>query len=52
MAPRLERDPQVGALLASRKGELGLGLPVDAGRSLSRNLTLSIGFGRGRWIGM
>ena len=52
MAQSLERDPQVESILAARKQALGI--DVDMGRSLTRELAMSIGFdmGRGRGIGM
>ncbi|MEO1922047.1 MAG: Ti-type conjugative transfer relaxase TraA [Sphingomonadaceae bacterium] len=51
MAKSLERDPQLESLLAGRKQQLGIN--IDMGRSLGRELATSIGFdwGRGRGIG-
>ena len=52
MAKSLERDPQLESILAARKQALGI--DADMGRSLTRQLAMSIGFdmGRGRGIGM
>ncbi len=50
MAKSLERDPQMESLLRARKIELGIG--IDMGRSISRDLMTSIGFDRGRGLGI
>ncbi len=52
MAKSLERDPQLESLLANRKRELGIG--IESGRSLGRELafTHGIDLGRGRGIGL
>ena len=52
MAKSLERDPQMESLLANRKRELGIAL--DSGRNLGRELafTHGIDFGRGRSLGL
>lgn len=52
MAKSLERDPQLESLLAARKQQLGIG--VEIGRGLGRDLATSIGFdmGRGRGLGV
>jgi transcriptional regulator len=52
MAKSLERDPQIESLLANRKRELGIG--IDSGRSLGRELafTHGIDLGRGRGLGL
>jgi Ti-type conjugative transfer relaxase TraA len=51
MAKSLERDPQLVSILEGRKRELGIG--IDSGRSLGRELAFSHGIdlGRGRGIG-
>ena len=52
MAKSLERDPQMESILAGRKRDLGIG--IDSGRSLGRELAFSHGLdlGRGRSIGL
>ena len=52
MAKSLERDPQLESILESRKRDLGIG--IDSGRSLGRELAFSHGIdlGRGRGIGL
>ena len=52
MAKSLERDPQLESILEGRKRDLGIG--IDAGRSLGRELAFSHGIdlGRGRGIGI
>jgi Ti-type conjugative transfer relaxase TraA len=52
MAKSLERDPQLESILAGRKRDLGIG--IDSGRSLGRELAFSHGIdlGRGRGIGL
>lgn len=50
MAKSLERDAQVESLLDSRKQELGI--DVDMGRSLARDLADSVPFDHGRDLGM
>jgi hypothetical protein len=52
MAKSLERDPQLESILANRKRELGIG--IESGRSLGRELAFSHGIdlGRGRGIGL
>ena len=51
MAKSLERDPQLESILEGRKRDLGIG--IDSGRSLGRELAFSHGIdlGRGRGIG-
>jgi len=52
MAKSLERDPQLESILEGRKRDLGIG--IDSGRSLGRELAFSHGLdlGRGRGIGL
>ena len=52
MAKSLERDPQLESILEGRKRDLGIG--IDSGRSLGRELAFSHGIdlGRGRGIGL
>ena len=52
MAKSLERDPQLESILAGRKAQLGIVL--ETGRSLARDLALSHGLdlGRGRGLGI
>ncbi len=52
MAKSLERDPQLESILEGRKRDLGIG--IDSGRSLGRELAFSHGIdlGRGRGIGI
>ncbi|MFC3061653.1 Ti-type conjugative transfer relaxase TraA [Paenirhodobacter populi] len=50
MAMSLERDAQMDSLLQSRKRELGIS--IDTGHSLGRDLAISHGLGRGRGIGL
>ena len=52
MAKSLERDPQLESILEGRKRDLGIG--IDTGRSLGRELAFSHGIdlGRGRSIGL
>jgi len=52
MAKSLERDPQLESVLEGRKRDLGIG--IDSGRSLGRELAFSHGIdlGRGRGIGL
>ncbi len=50
MAKSLERDPQLESILANRKRELGI--TISSGRSLSGDLTLAFGLGRGRSRGI
>ncbi len=52
MAKSLERDPQLESILEGRKRDLGIG--IDSGRSLGRELAFSHGIdlGRGRRIGL
>jgi len=52
MAKSLERDPQLESILEGRKRDLGIG--IDTGRSLGRELAFSHGIdlGRGRGIGL
>lgn len=50
MAKSLERDAQVESLLLGRKQELGI--DVDMGRSLARDLADSVPFDHGRDLGM
>jgi hypothetical protein len=52
MAKSLERDPQMESLLANRRRELGIG--IESGRSLGRELafTHGIDLGRGRGLGL
>jgi len=50
MAKSLERDPQLESILANRKRELGI--TISSGRSLSGDLALAYGLGRGRSRGI
>jgi Ti-type conjugative transfer relaxase TraA len=52
MAKSLERDPQLESILEGRKRDLGIG--IDSGRSLGRELAFSHGIdlSRGRGIGL
>ncbi|ODU30006.1 Ti-type conjugative transfer relaxase TraA [Sphingopyxis sp. SCN 67-31] len=50
MAKSLERDAQVESLLSGRRQELGI--DVDMGRSLARDLADSVPFDHGRDLGM
>lgn len=50
MAKSLERDPQMESILEGRKRELGIGM--ESGRNLSRDLANSLGLGRGRDVGL
>jgi hypothetical protein len=50
MAKSLERDPQLESILANRKRELGI--TISSGSSLSGDLTLAYGLGRGRSRGI
>ncbi len=52
MAKSLERDPQLESILAGRKKDLGIG--IETGRSLGRELAFvhGIDLGRGRGIGL
>ena len=50
MAKGLERDPQVESLLRNRSRELGIGM--DMGRGIGRDLLDSLGLGRGRGLGL
>lgn len=50
MAMSLERDAQMDSLLRNRKRDLGI--DVDTGHSLGRDLAISHGLGRGRGIGL
>jgi Ti-type conjugative transfer relaxase TraA len=52
MAKSLERDPQLESILEGRKRDLGIG--IDSGRSLGRELAFSHGIdlGKGRSIGL
>lgn len=50
MTMSLERDAQMDSLLRGRKPELGI--DVDSGHSLGRDLAISNGLGRGRGIGL
>jgi Ti-type conjugative transfer relaxase TraA len=50
MAKSLERDPQVESLLRNRSRELGIGM--DPGRDLTRELTASLTMKRSRTLGM
>ncbi|MDE2363445.1 MAG: Ti-type conjugative transfer relaxase TraA [Hyphomicrobiales bacterium] len=52
MAKSLARDPQLESILEGRKRDLGIG--IDSGRSLGRELAFSHGIdlGRGRGIGL
>ena len=53
-AHKLERDPQMELLLRNRRKDLGLGNlpPFERSRSLSNDLTDSIGFGKERERGL
>jgi hypothetical protein len=52
MAKSLERDPQLESILEGRRRDLGIG--IDSGRSLGRELAFihGIELGRGRGIGL
>ncbi|MBN9539964.1 MAG: Ti-type conjugative transfer relaxase TraA [Alphaproteobacteria bacterium 65-37] len=52
MAKSLERDPQLESILEGRRRDLGIG--IDSGRSLGRELAFNHGIdlGRGRGIGI
>ena len=52
MAKSLERDPQLESILANRKKDLGI--EIDSGRRLGRELafTHGIDLGRGRGLGL
>ncbi|MFE3839497.1 AAA family ATPase, partial [Pseudogemmobacter sonorensis] len=50
MAMSLERDAQMDSLLRGRKQELGI--EVESGHSLGRDLAISHGLGRGRGVGL
>jgi Ti-type conjugative transfer relaxase TraA len=50
MAERLERDPQMESLLRHRRRDLGV--DVGTGSRLVHDLAESIGFGRGRGLGI
>jgi hypothetical protein len=50
MAKSLERDPQVESILRNRSRELGIGM--DMGRGIGRDLLESLGLGRGRGLGI
>ncbi|WP_374251576.1 Ti-type conjugative transfer relaxase TraA [Xanthobacter sp.] len=52
MAMSLERDAQVDSLLQGRKRELGISMDFDRGISMSEQLSLSHGLGRGRGLGL
>jgi hypothetical protein len=50
MAKSLERDPQVESILRNRSRELGIGM--DMGRGIGRDLLDSLGLGRRRGLGI
>ncbi len=50
MAKSLERDPQLESILEGRKRDLGIG--IDSGRSLGRELAFSHGIDLGRGLGI
>lgn len=50
MAKSLERDPQLESILANRKQDLGI--TIETGMGVSRDLAISHGLARGRGIGM
>jgi Ti-type conjugative transfer relaxase TraA len=50
MAKSLERDAQVESLLRGRRGDLGIGM--ETGRTLARDLASSVSFDRARDLGM
>jgi len=50
MAKSLERDPQVESILRNRSRELGIG--IDMGQGIGRDLLESLGLGRGRGLGI
>jgi 8-oxo-dGTP pyrophosphatase MutT (NUDIX family) len=50
MAQGLERDPQVESILRNRSRELGI--PMDMGQGIGRDLLDSLGLGRGRGLGI
>ena len=52
MAMSLERDAQMDSLLRGRKRELGISMAFERGMSISEQLTLSHGLGRGRGLGL
>jgi hypothetical protein len=50
MAKSLERDPQLESILRGRSRELGI--PMDMGRGIGRDLLAYLGLGRGRGLGI
>lgn len=50
MAKSLERDPQLESILAGRKKDLGIG--IESGRSLGRELAFTHGIDLGRGLGI
>ncbi len=50
MAKSLERDPQVESMLRNRSRDLGV--PMDMGRGIGRDLLAYLGLGRGRGLGI
>jgi FMN phosphatase YigB (HAD superfamily) len=50
MAKSLERDPQVESILRNRSRELGI--QIDMGQGIGRDLLESLGLARGRGLGL
>jgi hypothetical protein len=50
MAKSLERDPQMESMLRPRSRDLGV--PMDMGRGIGRDLLAYLGLGRGRGLGI
>ncbi|MGA7426412.1 MAG: AAA family ATPase [Rhodoplanes sp.] len=50
MAKSLERDPQMESMLRTRSRDLGI--PMDMGRGIGRDLLAYLGLGRGRGLGI
>lgn len=48
----LERDAQMESLLQGREKELGISMDFERGMSISEQLSLSHGLGRGRGLGL
>ena len=52
LAKSLERDAQMESLLRPRARELGLGIGMEPGRGLSRELSDWFGLSRGRGLSL